>query len=96
MHQLIDKDPDAARDVLLAVARSLNPRDTFALVSLGADCLEDLLKADPEAYFPTFESEAMTDERVAIAMSAVWMLMYPPWKARLEALRAETGRPARG
>src|SRR5258708_37763073 len=83
MHDLVEHSPDVARDVLLAVARSIEPSEIAALVSLGADALEDLLKSDPDKYFATFEREAETDERIAIAMSAVWMNTDPIWKDRL-------------
>src|SRR6202035_1467719 len=79
-HNLIEKDGDTARGVLLAVAKGLDSTEIDALVSLGTDCLQDLLRADRERHFPVFEDEAKTNGTVAIAMSGVW-LREQPWKA---------------
>jgi hypothetical protein len=94
MHALIERDSDRARDVVLAVAKSLEPDEWLALSNLGASALEDLLKSAPERYFEDLEGEAMADERVAVAMGGVWLRQ--PWEDRLIALRAQTGLPPGG
>lgn len=93
-HEIIERDPDEAVSVLTAVAKSFGPEEVRALCQLGADALEDLINVDPPKYLERFEQAAIGDERIAIAMSAVWM--REPWHSRLVDLRRRTRQPLGG
>jgi hypothetical protein len=95
IQRLIDANPTRAWSLLVAVVRGVPAEDTRALVSLGADALEDLIRGHGADFIDALETNVRKDRRFAVAASAVWASDAPIWP-RITRLLADLGEPKRG
>jgi hypothetical protein len=95
MFRLVKDEPERAWAMLLEVIRGLGGVEIEALVFIGADALETLVRSRGEQFIDRIEAEARADVRVAIAVSGVWA-WEETVRPRLDQLLAELGQPQRG